>query len=104
MDEKEYQRKFLNLKILKGIQDYLKSAEDSDAALDSDSAVYPIKVPQELLYQLVKLQGAEGADEAIHRIFRLGLTFWSERLFEESFGTAESLKIFIELVKSRNKD
>lgn len=97
MDEKEYQRKFLNLKILKEIQEYLKSDTDSN------TAVYPIKVPQELLYQLVKLQGAEGADEAINRIFRMGLTFWSERLFEESFGTAENLKSFIDLVRRRNK-
>lgn len=97
MDEKEYQQKYLNLKILKGVQDYLKSDEAAD------TAVYPIKVPQELLYQLVKLQGAESTDEAIHSIFRMGLTIWSERLFQEVFGSAENLQAFIRLIKERNE-
>jgi len=97
MDEREFQRKYQNLKILKGIQEYLKS----DA--ESEMAVYPIKVPQELLYQMVKMQGAESTDHIINQIFKMGLTFWSERLFEEVFRTPEQLKAFIDIVKERGK-
>lgn len=93
MDEKEFKRKYHYLRILKSVQDYLKT-EGEQASM-----VYPIKVPDELVYQVVKVEGAEKADEVIHRIFRLGLTLWSEGLFQEIFGTVENLQAFIDLVK-----
>jgi hypothetical protein len=57
-----------------------------------------------MLYQIVRLHGAEGADKLIHRIFRMGLTRWSEKLYSEVFGSQDSLEEFIELVKKRNKE
>lgn len=98
MDEEEYNRKYVNLRILKSIQEYLKSKSDSS------SAVYPIKVPDDLLYQAARLQGAESADKLIHKIFRIGLTLWSEKLYNDVFGSEESLEDFIELVKKRTKE
>jgi hypothetical protein len=97
MDEEEFQRKFINLRILKSIQEYLKSNK-------SDStAVYPISVPDDLLYQITKLQGPAGVDTLIHHIFTLGLNIWSDRLFEDVFGSQENLEEFIRLVKEQNK-
>jgi len=98
MDEKEYNTKYVNLRILKSIQEYLKSEDESP------SAVYPIKVPDDLLYQVVKLQGTENADQLIHHIFELGLKIWSEKLYHEVFGSQENLEEFIELVKRRTKE
>jgi len=98
MDEEEYNRKYVNLRILKSIQEYLKSKSDSS------SAVYPIKVPDDLLYQAARLQGVESADKLIHKIFRIGLTLWSEKLYNDVFGSEESLEDFIELVKKRTKE
>ena len=98
MDEEEYNRKYVNLRILKSIQEYLKAETDSAAA------VYPIRVPDDLLYQVLKLQGSENADQLIHHIFKLGLTIWSEKLYGEIFGTQESLEEFIALVKERNQE
>lgn len=98
MDEEEYNKKYVNLRILKSIQEYLKGGSDSS------TAVYPIKVPEHLLYQTARLQGAESADKLIHKIFRSGLTLWSERLYNEAFGSEESLEEFIEIVKMRNKE
>jgi hypothetical protein len=97
MDETEYNKKFSNLRILKSIQEYLKC--ESDASI----SVYPIKVPDELLLQSLKIQGAENADELINYIFKLGLTIWSEKLYQDEFGTTSALCSFIDLVKSRNK-
>ncbi len=97
MDQEEFQRKYTNLRILKNIQQYQKSEGEAGAV------VYPIRVPQELLYQMVKLQGPEAADKLVHHIFNIGLTVWSERLFQESFGTPENLKEFIQLMKDREK-
>lgn len=97
MDETEYNKKFSNLRILKSIQEYLKS--DNDAP----TSVYPIKVPDELLLQSLKIQGAENADELINYIFKLGLTIWSEKLYQDEFGTTSALCSFIDLVKNRNK-
>lgn len=97
MDEEEYQRKYINLRILKSVQEYLKS----DKA--TTKAVYPINVPDDLLYQITKLQGPEGVDKLIHHIFTLGLNIWSDRLFEDVFGSQESLEAFIRLVKEQNK-
>ena len=97
MDEREYHRKYVNLRILKSIQDYLKD-DDSDAF-----ALHPMRVPGELLYQMVKLQGAEDADELIHQIFKMGLSIWSERLYTDEFGSERRLQEFIDLVRRRNK-
>jgi hypothetical protein len=98
MDEEEYTNKYVNLRILKSIQEYLKADEDNDAA------VYPIRIPDDLLYQLVKLKGARGTDGLIHQIFRLGLSIWSEKLYNTVFGSQRNLEDFIELVKRRNKE
>ena len=98
MDEEEYKTKYVNLRILKSIQEYLKSGENAP------TAVYPIKVPDDLLYQVVKVQGTENADQLIHHIFELGLKIWSEKLYQEAFGSQENLEEFIELVKRRTKE
>lgn len=98
MDEEEYQKKYADLRILKSIQEYLKSNGDSP------TAVYPIKVPDDLVYQVLKLQGPEKVDELIHNIFRTGLSAWSEKLYTETFGSQERLEDFIERVKKRTKE
>jgi hypothetical protein len=83
MDETEYNKKYSNLRILKSIQEYLKS--------------------EHLLLQSLKSQGAENADDLINYIFKLGLTIWSEKLYQDEFGTTSALCSFIDIVKSRNK-
>ena len=98
MDEKEYNRKYINLRILKSIQEYLKSN------VNAPTAVYPIKVPDDLLYQVIKSQGVENADRLIRHIFDLGLTIWSEKLYNDEFGSEQSLEEFIRLVKKRNRE
>lgn len=98
MNEEEYKRKYVNLRILKSVQEYLKSD------VDAQTAVYPIKVPDDLLYQVIKSQGVENADRLIHRIFNLGLTIWSDKLYNDEFGSEQSLEEFIQLVKKRNRD
>jgi len=98
MDEEEYNKKYVNLRVLKSIQEYLKAETDSEAA------VYPIRVPDDLLYQVLKLQGSENADQLIHHIFKLGLTIWSEKLYSEIFGSQENLEEFIALVKKRTRE
>lgn len=97
MDEEEYQRKYINLKILKSIQDYLKSEGNED------TAIHPIRVPNEFLYQLVRLRGAEEADEVIHKIFQMGLKAWNELLYAQEFGTEERLEAFIRMIRDRNR-
>ncbi|MCP4667660.1 MAG: hypothetical protein GY849_14995 [Deltaproteobacteria bacterium] len=97
MDEEEYKKKYVNLRILKGIQAYLKDEKGASTAL------YPIKVPDDLLYQVLKLQGPDTADKLIHHIFQLGLGFWSDDLYDNVFGSEKNLEDFIELVKKRNK-
>lgn len=98
MEDEEYNRKYVDLRILKSIQEYMKSEGSSS------TAVYPINVPDDLLYQAVKLQGPENADKLIHHIFKLGLTLWSEKLYNDAFGSQEDLEKFIELVKKRVKE
>jgi hypothetical protein len=98
MNEKEFNRKVVHLRILKDIQEYLKPGSETS------TAVYPINVPNELLYQTVKLQGAENADRLIHHIFELGLSVWSERQYSEVFGSEKALEDFIQQVKDRNKE
>ena len=97
MDEAEYEKKYANLMILKSVQDYLKS--DSE----SSDAVYPIKVPDELFMQVLKLDGPEGLDFIIHHIFKLGLTLWNENLYNSEFGSTDALNNFIDMVKNRAK-
>src|SRR5512137_478233 len=98
MDEEEFQRKYSHLRILKSIQEYLKA--DTNAA----AAVYPVRVPEELLYQLAKSEGPEKVDQVIHKIFKAGLTAWSERMYQEVFGSQENLETFIELLKKRGTE
>lgn len=95
MDEEEYNKKFSELRILKSIQEYQNSDGTRNAAL------HPIRVPDELLYEAVKLDGPENADNLIHHIFRLGLNLWSEDFFINAFGTKQNLEEFIERVKGR---
>jgi hypothetical protein len=96
MDEAEYKRKYANLRVLKDVQDYLKRDDEGSGT------VYPVRVPHELVYQMLKLRSADHVDQLIHQIFRLGLTQWSERLYESEFGSEEGLERFIELMKKRN--
>ena len=98
MDEKEYKKKYVNLRVLKSVQEYLRT----DSA--SPTALYPIKVPDDLLYQVLKLQGPEKIDNLIHHIFKVGLKIWSEQLYNDEFGSEENLEEFIELVKKRSKE
>ena len=98
MNEEEFERKMVHLRVLKDVQEYLKPDSPSSTAL------HPIRVPNELLYQTVKHQGAETADRLIHHIFTLGLSVWSERKYNEVFGSEEALEEFIQLVKDRNKE
>ena len=97
MDEEEYKKKYTNLMILKSVQDYLKSDSDS-----SDS-VYPVKVPDELFMQVLRLDGPKGLDRIIHHIFKLGLTQWNENLYDNEFGSPAALNEFIAMVKRREK-
>ncbi len=98
MNEEEYQKKYADLRILKSIQEYLKLEENTP------TAIYPIKVPDELVRQVLRLHGPEKVDELIHKIFRTGLTMWSEKLYTEAFGSQECLEDFIEMVKNRSKE
>jgi hypothetical protein len=98
MDEEEYRAKYANLRILKSIQEYLKGEGEAQTAL------FPIRVPDDLLCQVVRVQGTENADRLIHHIFRLGLSIYSEKLYQEVFGSQRSLEDFIEVVKKRIKD
>ena len=98
MDEEEFKTKYVHLRILKSIQQYLKANTEESAA------VYPMRVPDDLLYQLVKLHGADQADRIIHQIFQLGLTAWSEKLYNEVFGSQRSLETFIDLLKKRTEE
>ena len=98
MDKEEYTNKYRNLRILKSVQEYLKS-DDND-----HTGVYPIRVPDELLYQTLKLKGAKSADSIIHHIFKLGLSIWSEKVYDTIFGSQESLEEFIEIVKKQNNE
>jgi hypothetical protein len=98
MDKEEYKNKYMNLKILKSVQEYLKSDENKH------TAVYPIRVPDELLYQTLQAKGAKNVDSIIHYIFKLGLTIWSEKQYNTVFGSHQSLEEFIELLKKQNQE
>ena len=93
LDEQEYNLKYVGMRILKSVQEYLK-VEDPDEA-----ALYPIKVPGELLYHFARLRSTEEADRVVHTIFRLGLKLWADKFFEEVFGSAKELEGFIGIMK-----
>jgi len=95
MGEAEYKRKYVILRILKSIQDYLKSPNDGEKAL------YPIHVPNDFLIQTLKHEGTAFTDDLIHEIFRLGLKAWADQLYAEAFGNATTLEAFIQEVKER---
>ena len=88
MEEEEYERKYVNLRILKSIQDYLKSEKDSP------TAVYPIRVPDDL-----RKRGQTDSPN-----FHVGSKIWSEKVYHSEFGSSQSLEDFIELVKKRNRE
>ena len=95
MEEEEFKNKYIHLRILKSIQEYLKKETEASAA------VYPIRVPDDFLYQLVKLHGPDNADRIIHQIFKLGLTAWSDKLYNEVFGSQRDLETFIDKLKRK---
>ena len=98
MDNEEYNTKYINLRILKSIHEYLKSDDDPQ------TSVYPISIPDDFLLQILKFQGAQSTDQLVHHIFKLGLKVWSEGLYQETFGSTDSLKNFINLLKKQNKE
>lgn len=95
MDDEEFKTKYVHLRILKSIQQYLKTDTEERAA------VYPIRIPDDLLYQLVNLHGPEEADRVVHQIFKIGLSAWSDKLYSEVFGSQRSLETFIDLLKRK---
>jgi hypothetical protein len=97
MDKEEFQNKYVHLRMLKSIQQYLKADTEASAA------VYPLRVPEDLLYQLVNLHGPEEADRIIHQILKMGLRAWSDKLYEEVFGSQRNLETFIDLMKKRTE-
>ena len=97
MNDEEYNKKLSELLVLKSIQEY----QNSDSA--RGAALYPIRVPDDLLYEALKFHGPENTDNLIHHIFRLGLDLWGEEFFNNAFGTKQNLERFIELLKDRKK-
>ena len=98
MDNEEYNTKYTNLRILKSIHEYLKSDDNPQ------TSVYPINVPDDLLLQVLKYQGAQSADQLMHHIFKLGLKIWSEELYQETFGSTDSLENFVNHLKKQNQE
>ena len=94
----EYDNKYFALRLLKSIQDFLK------AERNTATAVYPIKVPDDFLYQVLKFKGPEEADKLIAQIFKLGLELWSEQTFIDVFGSSKKLEEFVKLLKDRSKE
>jgi len=99
MEEEEFQKKYVNLRILKSIQEYLKKSDS-----DSSTSIYPIKIPDDLFLQVLKFQGPKGADDLIHHIFTMGLSLWTQNLYDDVFGSPGALSSFIEIVKKRNQE
>ena len=93
MDQKEFENKYASLKILKGIHEYLKPDGSPE------TAIYPIRVPDDLVYQMLRLQGPKNLDSLIHSIFRIGLGVWSEKLYRDVFGSEKNLEEFVEELK-----
>ncbi len=97
MDEKEYRKRYIKLRLLKSIQDHLKN--DSE-----ESMLYPVKVPNDMLFQLLRSKGPDSVDKLMQGIFRRGLSQWCEDLYKNEFRTEKNLEAFIKLVKERNKE
>ena len=98
MDDKEFRKKYVNLRVLKSSRDFLgKKTGDS-------KSVYPVNVPEDMMYQLLSSDGPEGLDKTMNRIFKLGLSLWSEELYKDVFGDERSLEEFIELLRMKNKE
>ena len=87
------ERKYVVLRVLKSIQEYLKSPDNGEKAL------YPIYVPNDFLIQILEHQGPDFTDHLIHEIFRAGLKAWADQLYSETFGSTTTLEAFIEEVK-----
>jgi hypothetical protein len=98
MDEQEFKKKYINLRVLKSAQDYMQ------ASGETPTAVYPIRVPEDLLYQVLKLHGPDHVDKLLHEIFMHGLKVWSEAVYQTVFGSEENLQEFIDLLKHRGED
>jgi hypothetical protein len=92
LETEDYGRKHFALRILKSIQEYLKSGNHGN------SAVYPINVPNDLLVLVLKHHGTEFADELINEIFRIGVKAWAEEFYLEVFEGPENLESFVEEV------
>lgn len=97
MEEETYERKYFILRVLKGIQEYLKSPNGGETAL------YPIRFPNDFLIQILKQEGTAFADDLVHEIFQVGLKVWAERLYMEEFGSPLALESFIDEVKERQR-
>jgi hypothetical protein len=100
MDDKEYQLKYASLRILKSIQEYLKT-DDSDA---EPIALYPIRVPRDLLSHIMRLHSAEELDQLMHSIFSRGIENWAEALYLSVFGTTKALENFIKRIQETEED
>lgn len=98
MDEQEFRKKYINLRVLKSAQDYLHDSGETP------TAVYPIRVPEDLMYQVLKLHGPEHVDKLLHEIFMQGLKVWSEAVYQAVFGSEEDLQEFIETMKHRSEE
>jgi hypothetical protein len=97
MDENDYNKKYRALRILKSIQDYSKPG------YEPPTSVYPIKIPRDFLLQTLRIHGPKDSDSLIHSIFKLGLNLWSEALYQNTFGSTDSLQKFIDMVKNKEK-
>jgi hypothetical protein len=98
MDEQEFRKKYINLRVLKSAQDYLQ------ASGETPTAVYPIRVPEDLMYQVLKLHGPEHVDKLLHEIFMHGLKVWSEAVYQTVFGSEQNLQEFIRIMKDRTEE
>jgi len=96
MDESEYNKNILISGYLKAFRNISSQRRMPLHRVSHKGSWWPADtVPQ--------IPGAENADELINYIFKLGLTIWSEKLYQDEFGTTSALNSFIDIVKSRNK-
>ena len=98
MEEQEFKKKYVNLRVLKSAQDYIRDSGETP------TAVYPIRVPEDLMYQVLKLHGPEHVDKLLHEIFMHGLKVWSEAVYQAVFGSEKNLEEFIEALKDRGEE
>jgi hypothetical protein len=90
METEDCGRKYVALKILKSIQEYLTSDNHET------DAVYPIQVPRDLLIQIVKYHGSRIADELINEMFQVGLKVWAEQFYLDVFEPPENPDPFLD--------